>query len=88
MPDQDQSAMFAKLVQCVVKLKIELLVCAGVWTGVTPRIAATVVSADSRELFDPTLNQNPVKGKITKAVFDDNRDWSLSRAVDVQAMAA
>jgi hypothetical protein len=34
------------------------------------------------------LDQYPIKGKVAKAVFNHDRESSLARTVDMQAMAA
>jgi hypothetical protein len=84
---QNEGRLLAELGQSVVQLEIDLRKCARLRPAIAPGISRTVVSANTSELGNAVLHQNPVKRKISKAVLHDNNRIPLARAIHVQLVA-
>jgi hypothetical protein len=79
--DEYERTMFAEAVKSVVEFEIELGVGAGLRAWVAPSVSATIVGTDPGESFDALLNENPIEGEITEAVFDDDCGGPFSSAL-------
>jgi hypothetical protein len=86
--DQQVRALLFQFRQRIVQFKIQLRERSRLGTGIAPGVSGPVVGANARETGNFPLHQNPVKGKISEPVLDNDRGGALPGAVDMQFVAA
>ena len=82
---QNEGTMLTKLGKGIVKFEIELGKSSWLRPGVAPGVAGSIVGAYSGEGRDLRLDQIPVKGKVSKAILDNDRRTTLAGAIHVEA---
>jgi hypothetical protein len=86
MSHQNERPALPESREGIIQLQIQLRVGARLWAWIAPGITGAIICTNASKSRNARLNEDPIEGKITKTILDNDRRAAGSRAIDVKAV--